>query len=63
MRLMRVLRDSTRDEMVACFLAGELSSQRFGAAFRAALAASGRPDELLATSHQPGSMPGGYPPD
>ena len=49
--------------MVACFLAGELSSQRFGAAFRAALAASGRPDELLATSHQPGSMPGGYPPD
>jgi hypothetical protein len=28
---MRVLRESSEDEMVACFLLGELSSQRFGA--------------------------------
>ena len=29
---MRVLRESSEDEMVACFLRGELASPRFGSA-------------------------------
>lgn len=44
-RAIGVLRDSGEDEMIACFLAGELSSERFGAAIRAALGASGQPEE------------------
>jgi len=44
---MRVLRKSSEDEMVACFLQGELSSQRFGPAIRHELVACGRSEELL----------------
>ena len=33
--------------MIACFLAGELSSERFGAAIRAQLAATGHTEQLL----------------
>jgi hypothetical protein len=44
---MRVLRPSNEDEMIACFLGGELASSRFGAALRAALADAGQTDALL----------------
>jgi hypothetical protein len=44
---MRVLGQSSEKEMVASFLAGELSSERFGAVIRAQLAVPGEPEELL----------------
>jgi hypothetical protein len=44
---MRVLRQSSEDEMVASFLQGELSSERFGPAVRHQLAAMAQPEELL----------------
>jgi hypothetical protein len=44
---MRILRESSEDEMIACFLKGELSSERFGTAIRDALAADRQPEELL----------------
>ena len=44
---MRVLRESNVDEMVACFLQGELSSERFGQGIRDALLACGQPETLL----------------
>jgi hypothetical protein len=44
---MRVIGDSGEDEMVACFLLGELTSRRFGAGIRRALAAVGESDRLL----------------
>lgn len=44
---MRLLCESSEEEMVAVFLRGELTSDRFGAAIRALLDASGRTDELL----------------
>lgn len=44
---MRVLGGITEDEMVACFLRGELTSRRFGADVRSRLAALGRPERLL----------------
>jgi len=45
---MRILRESDETEMVAVFLQGELSSERFGAAVRDALVAVGEPERLLA---------------
>ncbi|RNI21330.1 hypothetical protein [Flexivirga caeni] len=44
---MRIVRDSSEDEMVAWFLRGELASDRFGPRLRAELAAAGLPGELL----------------
>jgi hypothetical protein len=44
---MRVLRESNADEMVACFLQAELSSERFGQGIRDALRACGQPETLL----------------
>ena len=44
---MRILRESDEAEMVAIFLQGELSSERFGAAVRDALLALGEPERLL----------------
>lgn len=44
---MDVLSRSSEDEMVACYLAGELSSERWGAQTRAALAARGLSEDLL----------------
>jgi hypothetical protein len=44
---MRILRESDEAEMVAVFLRGELSSERFGAAVRDALRALGEPERLL----------------
>ncbi|WP_411122480.1 hypothetical protein [Streptomyces sp. x-19] len=38
---------SSEDEMVACFLGGELSSRRFGQRLRSHLAAAGRTEQLL----------------
>jgi hypothetical protein len=43
----RVLAESSEDEMVASFLHGELSSERFGPAVRHQLAVMGEPEELL----------------
>jgi hypothetical protein len=43
----RVLDKSSEEEMVACFLLGELTSERFGARIRAALAATGLSEQLL----------------
>jgi len=43
----RVVSDSGEDEMVACFLLGELTSRRFGAGIRKALAAVGESERLL----------------
>lgn len=43
----RIIGDSSEDEMVACFLLGELTSSRFGAGVRRALAAAGRSEHLL----------------
>jgi hypothetical protein len=43
----RVLRESNADEMVASFLLGELSSERFSVAIRDQLTANGEPEELL----------------
>ncbi|MCU7728525.1 hypothetical protein ODJ79_32845 [Actinoplanes sp. KI2] len=44
---MRIIGDCSEDEMVACFLLGELTSARFGAGLRRALAAAGRSERLL----------------
>jgi hypothetical protein len=44
---MRVLAESSEEEMVASFLRGELSSDRFGPAIRDQLTAMGEPEELL----------------
>ena len=43
----RVIGDSTEDEMVACFLLGELTSPRFGAGIRRSLAEGRRSEQLL----------------
>jgi hypothetical protein len=43
----RIIGDIGEDEMVACFLLGELTSQRFGAGVRSALAAAGESECLL----------------
>jgi hypothetical protein len=43
----RIIGESCEDEMVACFLLGELTSRRFGAAIRRALAALGESENLL----------------
>jgi hypothetical protein len=44
---MNVLGASSDDEMIACFLLGELTSDRFGDAVRFALAVYGQPERLL----------------
>jgi hypothetical protein len=44
---MVLLRECGEDEMIACFLAGELTSARFGPGIRSALAARGYSSELL----------------
>lgn len=44
---MRIVRESSEDEMIACFLQGELTSDRFGAGLRAALGAAGLSERLL----------------
>jgi hypothetical protein len=44
---MRVLRESSDEEMVASFLQGERSSERFGQVVRDQLAAMVQPEELL----------------
>ncbi|MFJ6722428.1 hypothetical protein [Streptomyces sp. NPDC091259] len=44
---MQVLGVSSEDEMVACFLSGELSSKRFGQNLRSHLAAGGQAEQLL----------------
>ncbi|MGH2861385.1 MAG: hypothetical protein ACRDLT_07745 [Solirubrobacteraceae bacterium] len=44
---MRVLRESSEEEMVACFLQAELLSERFAAAIREQLAVMDLPEELL----------------
>ncbi len=43
----RVLAESSEDEMVACFLHGELASERFGDGIRKALAEEGLPVSLI----------------
>src|SRR5688572_1802727 len=43
----RVIGDSSEDEMVACFLLGELTSRRFGVGIRRALATAGECERLL----------------
>ena len=43
----RVIGESSEYEMVACFLLGELTSQRFGTGIRRELAAAGQPERLL----------------
>lgn len=45
--VMRVRGVSSEDEMVACFLRGELSSQRFGGDIRSRLEACGQAEQLL----------------
>lgn len=42
-----MLRESSEEEMIACFLRGELSSERFAPAICEQLATSSRPEELL----------------
>jgi hypothetical protein len=44
---MQILGVSSDDEMVATFLRGELSSERFGADIRSCLASSGQPERLV----------------
>ncbi|HEY3481131.1 MAG TPA: hypothetical protein VGL02_19745, partial [Streptomyces sp.] len=44
---MRVLGTCGEDEMIACFLGGELSSRRFGGNLRSLLAAGGHGERLL----------------
>lgn len=44
---MRVLHESSADEMIACFLRGELTSRRFGPGLHAALTAAGLSERLL----------------
>jgi hypothetical protein len=43
----RILGGSTEDEMIACFLRGELAGDRFGAEIRARLAATGQAERLI----------------
>jgi hypothetical protein len=43
----RVIRDSSDDEMIAVFLLGELTSERFGAGIRAALGAADQTEALV----------------
>ncbi|MEV0415871.1 hypothetical protein AB0I68_35190 [Streptomyces sp. NPDC050448] len=45
--VVQVLGMSNEDEMVACFLSGELSSQRFGQNLRSHLAVAGQAEQLL----------------
>ncbi|MFE2972470.1 hypothetical protein ACFXKC_54830 [Streptomyces sp. NPDC059340] len=45
--VVQVLGMSNEDEMVACFLSGELSSRRFGQNLRSHLAAAGQTEQLL----------------
>ena len=45
--VVQVLGASSQDEMVACFLRGELSSRRFGQNLRSHLAAAGQTKQLL----------------
>ncbi|MFK0203191.1 hypothetical protein [Streptomyces lavendulae] len=45
--VVQVLGMSSEDEMVACFLSGELSSRRFGQNLRSQLAAAGQAEQLL----------------
>lgn len=42
-----IVRASSADEMVACYLAGEITSERFGDAIRAELAARGLNDDVV----------------
>jgi hypothetical protein len=42
-----VVRDSSEDEMIALFLLGELTSERFGKGIRAALMAAGQTETLI----------------
>jgi hypothetical protein len=42
-----VIGESSEDEMVACFLLGELTSPRFGPEIHDALAVAGLPVQLL----------------
>jgi hypothetical protein len=42
-----VIGESSEDGMIACFLLGELTSERFGAEVRRALLAAGQPERLL----------------
>lgn len=44
---MRFLGESSEDEMIACFLQGELTSHRFGSGLRAALTAAGVSERLV----------------
>ncbi len=44
---MRILDESSEDEMIGCFLQGELTSRRFGPGLRAALSAAGLSERLL----------------
>jgi hypothetical protein len=43
----RVVRDSSEDEMIALFLLGELTSERFGKGIRTALMAAGQTETLI----------------
>ncbi|WP_370130210.1 hypothetical protein [Streptacidiphilus sp. EB103A] len=45
--VVEVLGVSSEDEMVACFLSGELSSRRFGQNLRSHLAAAGQAEQVL----------------
>lgn len=45
--VVQVLGVSSEDEMVACFLSGELSSRRFGQNLRSHLAAAGQAEQVL----------------
>lgn len=44
---MRVIRESSDNEMIAVFLLGELTSERFGAVIRTALDAAGQTEALV----------------
>lgn len=44
---MRILDESSEEEMIACFLQGELTSHRFGPELRAALNEAGLPARLV----------------
>ncbi|WP_405565082.1 hypothetical protein [Streptomyces sp. NBC_01180] len=45
--VVQVLGMSSEDEMVACFLSGELASRRFGQSLRSHLVAAGQTEQLL----------------
>lgn len=45
--VVQVVGKSSEDEMIACFLSGELSSQRFGQRLRSHLAKAGQTEHLL----------------